>query len=36
MDLPWSRENALRILEDWLLSGLMDRRIFLGGVRTPV
>jgi len=29
MDLPWSRENALRILEDWLLSGLMDRRIFL-------
>jgi len=29
MDVPWSRESALQILEDWLLSGLMDRRIFL-------
>lgn len=29
MDVPWSAVGALRILEDWLLSGLMDRRIFL-------
>ena len=29
MDVPWSRDSALQILEDWLFSGLMDRRIFL-------
>jgi len=29
MEVPWSAGGALRILEDWLLSGLMDRRIFL-------
>jgi hypothetical protein len=29
MDVPWSTESALQILEDWLLGGLMDRRTFL-------
>jgi len=29
MEMPWSAAGTLRILEDWLLSGLMDRRIFL-------
>jgi hypothetical protein len=29
LEVPWSTAGALRILEDWLLSGLMDRRIFL-------
>jgi hypothetical protein len=29
MDLPWSAEGTLQVLEDWLLSGLMDRRTFL-------
>jgi hypothetical protein len=29
MNAPWSTEGALQVLEDWLLSGLMDRRTFL-------
>ncbi len=29
MDLPWSLPSVLRLTEDWLVGGLMDRRIFL-------
>jgi len=30
MNVRWSTEGVLQVLEDWLLSGLMDRRTFLG------
>lgn len=29
MDVPWSAQGTLQILEDWLIGGLMDRRTFL-------
>jgi hypothetical protein len=28
-DVPWSRAGALSVLEDWTMSGLLDRRFFL-------
>ena len=29
MDQPWTRAGALSIIEDWVVSGLLDRRFFL-------
>jgi hypothetical protein len=29
MELPWSRSGAMGIIEDWVVSGLLDRRRFL-------
>lgn len=29
MDLPWSRSGCLGVIEDWVASGLLDRRMFL-------
>lgn len=29
MHVPWSREGTLAVLEDWVVSGLVDRRTFL-------
>jgi hypothetical protein len=29
MSLPWSRSGAMGIIEDWVVSGLLDRRRFL-------
>src|SRR3712207_6895204 len=29
MELPWTFAGTLAILHDWLLGGLMDRRVFL-------
>jgi hypothetical protein len=28
-DVPWSRAGALGVLEEWTVSGLLDRRVFL-------
>src|SRR5262245_2344691 len=29
MDVPWTRASMTRIAEDWLMGGLVDRRLFL-------
>ena len=29
MDQPWTRAGALSIIDDWVMSGLLDRRLFL-------
>jgi hypothetical protein len=29
MDLPWSRSGTLGVIDDWVVSGLLDRRFFL-------
>jgi hypothetical protein len=29
MDQPWTRAGALSIIDDWVVSGLLDRRFFL-------
>jgi len=29
MDLPWSVDSTVRVAQDWLMAGLVDRRVFL-------
>jgi hypothetical protein len=29
MQAPWSRSETLRLLDDWVIAGLIDRRTFL-------
>jgi hypothetical protein len=29
LDHPWTRDGALSVVDDWVVSGLLDRRVFL-------
>jgi hypothetical protein len=28
LDYPWTRDGALLVVEDWVVAGLLDRRVF--------